>query len=70
MREIAEEITRRVGASDGTEGKYVPYVVRLSEPPTAQERLQLMARRMLGRQVAIMPERCLTVAEWVERYGC
>lgn len=68
-RDLAEEIIRRVGARGGDEGRFVPYVIRLSDPPTAQERIQLMACQMLGRQVAIMPAKCLTVAEWVERYG-
>jgi len=58
-----------MGAADAGGSDYVPYVVRLSDPPTAQERLQLMACRMLGRQVAIMPAKCPTVAEWVGRYG-
>ena len=68
-RDLAEEIIRRMGAVDGGNEHYVPYVIRFSDPPTAQERLQLMACRMLGRQIAIMPAKCLTVAEWIERYG-
>jgi hypothetical protein len=56
-RDLAEEIVRRMGAVDGGDGDYVPNVVRLSDPPTAQQRLQLMACRMLGRKTAIMPEK-------------
>ena len=58
-----------MAAVDGGDRDYVPYVIRLSDPPRVEERLQLMACRMLGRQIAIMPAKCLTVAEWIERYG-
>jgi hypothetical protein len=68
-RDIVEEIVRRMAAADGSDSHYNSYVVRLSDPPTTEERLQLMACRMLGRQIAIMPAKCLTVAEWIKRYG-
>ncbi len=68
-RDLAEEIIRRLGVVDGAEGNYFPYVIRLSDPPTAHQRLQLMACRMLSRQIAIMPMKSLTVDEWIERYG-
>ena len=63
-REIAAEIIRRV---DGTGG--ASYVVRLSEPPTLNERLQLMAARLERRPIVIMPHKCKTVEEWAARYG-
>ena len=59
-RDIAAEIVRRAGR---------PYVIRLSEPPTAAERLQLTAARLMRWPIAIMPRRCATVAEWLARYG-
>jgi len=43
-------------------------VVRLSNPPRAHERLQLAASRILRRPIAIMPVKCLTVDEWIERF--
>jgi uncharacterized protein (DUF1778 family) len=65
-REIAAEIIRRGAAVDGNES--TRYVVRLSNPPTAHERLQLAATRILRRPVAIMPVKCLTLEEWIERF--
>lgn len=63
--ELAEEVVRRASAEKG----YCPYVVRLSDPPTASEQLQLLACALLKRPVAIMPAEILTVDEWVERYS-
>jgi len=71
-RGVAAEIIRRAAriAHPGGEGKdFVPYVVRLSNPPKPQERLQLAASRILGRPIAIMPVKCLTVEEWAAGYA-
>ena len=43
--------------------------MRLSEPPTPLEHLQLMAARLLRRPIAIMPRKCKTMQEWTARYG-
>lgn len=59
-RDIAAEIIRRGAGS---------YVVRLSDPPTVHERLQLMAARLERRKVAIMPHKCETIEAWMARYG-
>ena len=67
LRELAEEIIRRASAEQGE--NYCPYVVRLSDPPTTTEQLQLVACKLLGRQVAIMPMKSLTVDEWIQHYG-
>jgi hypothetical protein len=70
-RDIAAEIIRRVrttGKGSGGE-RLLPYVVRLSDPPTANEQLQLAACKILGHRVAIMPAKCLTVQEWCDRYA-
>jgi hypothetical protein len=70
-RDLAAEIIRRTrataGSSDG--GDSLPYVVRLSNPPTPHERLQLAACRILRHPIAIMPATCVTVQEWSQRYG-
>lgn len=66
-REIADEIVRRT-ITDKSGNEFVPYVVRLSEPATAQEQLQLLACRMLRQPIAIMPVKCSTVDEWIERF--
>ena len=66
-RELALEIVRRAAAVGGND--FAPYVVRLSNPPTAHERLQLAAVRILRRPIAIMPTKCLTVGEWIARFG-
>jgi hypothetical protein len=44
-------------------------VVRLSDPPTPTEQLQLLAARLERRPIAIMPHKCETVEEWIQRYG-
>jgi hypothetical protein len=64
-RDLAEEIAHRAleGRAD------LPYVVSLSDPPTPNEQLLLAARRLMRRQIAIMPTKCETVEEWVERYA-
>jgi len=40
-----------------------------SRPITASETLQLMAARLNRSPIAIMPQRCPTLAEWLARYG-
>ena len=64
--DIAAEIIRRAESSSETGGGYV---VRLSNPPTAQERLQLLAARLQRTPIVIMPHKCATMEEWTERYG-
>ena len=66
-RDIAAEIIRRVGEANAATGG--GYVVRLSNPPTAQERLQLLAARLQRTPIVIMPHKCATMEEWTERYG-
>jgi len=58
-RDVAAEIIRRVGDCS--------YVIHLADPPTATQKLQLMASRILGRPVVIMPMPCASVEEWLER---
>jgi hypothetical protein len=45
------------------------YVIRLSDPPTPTEQLQLIAARLERRPIAVMPHKCKTVTEWLQRYG-
>jgi hypothetical protein len=60
LQDIAAEIVRRVPSSS---------VIRLSTPPTLEERLQLLAARLERRPIVIMPHKCATVDEWIARYG-
>ena len=62
--DIAAEIIRRAGGEAN-----LGYVVRLSDPPTVQERLILAAFRLAGQPFAIMPPLCSSVEEWLSRYG-
>ena len=63
--DLAEEIVRRA-----LEGRAeLPYVVCLSDTPTPKEQLLLAACRLMRKPIAIMPAKCETVEEWVERYG-
>ena len=64
-RDVAAEIIRPVNMAQGNGG----YVVRLSDPPTHSEQLQLMAARLEGRPIVIMPHKCKTMEEWMERHG-
>ena len=64
-RDLAAEIVRRCAAPDGSDS----YVVRVSDPLTANERLQLAAARILRRPIAIMPAKCQSVGEWIARFG-
>jgi hypothetical protein len=66
-RDLAAEVIGRARATHG--GDLLPYVVRLSDPPTPHERLQLAACRILRHPIAVMPVTCLTVQEWSERYS-
>jgi hypothetical protein len=70
-RDLAAEIIRRVRASTANSDSpgSLPYVVHLSEPPTAEERLQLAACRLVRQPIVIVPGKCLTVEEWVQRYA-
>jgi hypothetical protein len=63
--DIAAEVIRRAKDDDDRDR----YVVRLSDPPTPQERLQLLAARLQRRPIAIMPHKCATMDEWTARYG-
>ena len=65
--DIAAEIIRRVTATNSESGG--GYVVRLSQPPTPTERLQLIAARLERRPIVIMPHKCKTVEEWLEQYA-
>ena len=64
-RDIAIEVVRRAAGPDGTKA----YVVRLTDPPTPTERLQLLAARLERRPIAIMPHKCTGIEEWVARYS-
>ena len=67
VRDMAEEIVRRAQAArpDGQ----LPYVVRMSDPPTPEEQLQLIACQLAGKAIAIMPGKALTIDEWIEEYA-
>ena len=69
-QDLAAEIIRRVSASTAnSDSRALPYVIHLSEPPTAEERLQLAACRLMRQPIAIVLGKCLTIEEWVQRYG-
>jgi len=66
-RDLAAEIVRHVAESNASTGG--GYVLRLSKPPTPQERMQLLAAHLERRPIVIMPHKCKTVEEWMARYG-
>jgi hypothetical protein len=64
--DVAGEIIRRVTAANAQTGG--GYVVRLSEPPTVREQLQLMAAHLARRPIVVTPHKCASMTEWMERY--
>jgi hypothetical protein len=68
VHQLAEEIVRRVMA-ESADGRSLPYVIRLSDPPSPEEQLRLAACRLMGQPFAILPAVCTTMDEWIERYG-
>jgi hypothetical protein len=49
-------------------GTSLPYVIRVSSPPTDLERLQIKANAEAGRPFVLLPHRCTSIEEWVARY--
>jgi hypothetical protein len=45
------------------------YVIFVSDPPTAAEQAELDEAAAEGRKVAVIPHKCETVEEWIERYA-
>ena len=66
-RDIAAEIVRRVSSANVVSGG--GYVVRLSDPPTPKERLQVLAAHLERRAIVIMPHKCQSIGQWVARYS-
>lgn len=60
---------RRARASRASAGGELPYVIHLSEPPTAEERLHLAVCRLMQQPIVLVPGKCLTIEEWVHRYA-
>jgi hypothetical protein len=70
-RAISVELARRAAVRDGAPqcgSETAPYVIRVSDPITPIERLQLIAARLQGTPIAIMPHPCKTADEWMGRY--
>ena len=59
--ELAAEIVRRSGLADQR-------VILLSDPPTAEERLQLLAASLQGIPIMVADRYEMTEDEWVARY--
>jgi hypothetical protein len=68
LRELVTELARRAVIAKGGTGASVS-VVRVSNPVTQAERMQLIAARLNGDPFAIMPVRCQTNAEWLQLYA-
>jgi hypothetical protein len=70
-QDVAAEIIRRVraGSANSDSPGGLPYVVHISDPPTTEERLQLAACRLLRQPIVLVPGKCLSIEEWVEKYG-
>ena len=64
VHELAAEIIRRTNATNSCS-----QVIHVHEPPEPRELLQLAAARILRQSVAIVPAKCATIEEWLQRYG-
>ena len=60
LRDLVTEIVQRAHGG---------FVIRLSDPPTAYQRLQLTAARLQRSSFVIMPMKCATMDEWLGRYA-
>jgi hypothetical protein len=67
IRDMAEEIVRRAQAAEPN--CQLPYVVRMSDPPTPEEQLQLMACQLVGKAILIVPGKALSIDEWIAKYA-
>ena len=45
------------------------YVINCSDPPTADELLEISRAKAEGRRVAMLPRVCATVEEWIAKYA-
>ena len=45
------------------------YVINCSDPPTADELLEISQAKADSRRVAMLPRVCATVEEWIAKYG-
>jgi hypothetical protein len=61
IHQVAAEVIRRAMA-EAASGH--GYVVRVSDPPTAHEQLQLLAARLAARPIVILPHVCRSMEEW------
>jgi hypothetical protein len=68
MRDLAAEILRRSRVDELDQIEPEACYVFVSEPPTAQERLAIMAASLRGSDVAVFRRREMTEAEWVAHY--
>jgi len=62
LRDIAAEIVRRAGRPTDS------WFILMSDPPTAEERLQLAAATLQGVSVLLVPRKPMTEEEWIARY--
>jgi hypothetical protein len=67
--EIAHEVTRRVAVRGGTTPQSLPYVVPVSNPITAFEKLQIAAAGLARTPIAVMPHHCGSVEEWCQQFA-
>ena len=66
-RDIAAEIIRRSARANGGIAPQACYVF-VSDPPTAQERLQVLAARLQGTDAVALPRHSMTDEEWIAQY--
>jgi hypothetical protein len=45
------------------------YVMRVSQPPTAEELAAIEKAKAAGRRFALLPNKCATTEEWLALYG-
>jgi hypothetical protein len=46
-----------------------PYVIHVSDPPTAAERAAMARNSAAGKWFMVVPHKCETVEEWLAKYA-
>lgn len=62
-------LSNRVAKLEQKRSVRPPYVVRASDPLTADDLRAMAIARTIGHPFAVLPRKCATVADWVARYG-
>jgi hypothetical protein len=66
---VNRTLERRISRLEQSQKRRASYVINCSDPPTADESLEISRAKAEGRRVAVLPRVCATVEEWIAKYG-